>query len=253
MHTTITSVSSIYTYHTDRKSWKNSGFKEHYCISYQLSGQYDHEFSFDVLPVKKDTLFLINKNNPYSVRCKEPGKSICVTFSGESKLSTMILDCADYPKIKNSFLKLLQYKNLQSESNYCDAMSVLYEILSFIHKKSSPEYVSSDIKAKVQFSRNFILENYMTSDLSTSALAKQCGITPKYFSTVFKRLYNSTPTQYIINLRLKSASELLMQSTFNINEIAEMVGFSDIYYFSKLFKKRFSCSPKEFRSLDCNK
>ena len=60
----VNSVSSVYMYKTNRKSWKNSGKANVYCLAYQTSGHYDHTFLFDVLTVKTDTLLLIAKNQP---------------------------------------------------------------------------------------------------------------------------------------------------------------------------------------------
>ena len=84
--------------------------------------------------------------------------------------------------------------------------------------------------------------------VSPSELSAMCEITPKHFRNQFKKLYGTTPTQYVIDLRLNKAAELLIEGGFSVGEAAEMVGFSDIYYFSKLFKKRFLCVPSEFAS-----
>jgi len=54
--------------------------------------------------------------------------------------------------------------------------------------------------------------------------------------------------QYLIGLRLNEAARLLSSGTHNVKHAAEAVGFSDIYYFSRLFKKRFLCPPSNYRN-----
>ena len=56
-----------------------------------------------------------------------------------------------------------------------------------------------------------------------------------------------TPTQYLIDLRLRTAAELLSQGGMGVSEAAQTAGFSDVYYFSKLFKQHFSCTPRDFQ------
>ena len=115
MFAIVESISSIYHYQTNRKSWRNPGYASVYCLSYQLAGHYDHKFDSGVLEVKKDTLFLITKHTPYSVLRKEHGEAICVTFSAQMDLPASVYDCATHPEIKIMFQKLLSYKNLKSK------------------------------------------------------------------------------------------------------------------------------------------
>lgn len=246
--TIITSISSIYPYHTSRKTWENIGPRKHYILSYQLSGCYVHEFSFGALSVKTDTLFLIDRNDSYSVKSLDSGDSICVSFSGETNLSTMTHDCSGDPRIRNLFRKLLQYRNLLSESNCCAAMAVLYEIISFIYKSKEREYVAPDTTGRIREVHRYILEHYCDPNLKIASLSGRCHISPKYFRELFRKIYGTTPTQYLIDLRLNAAAELLAEGIAGVSEAAEIVGFSDVYYFSKLFKKRFSCTPSDFRA-----
>ena len=140
MFLSVDSISSIYRYQTNRKAWKNPGHADVYCLAYQVSGHYDHKFESGMLEVKKDTLFLITKQTPYSVWCKEYGESICVTFTARMNLSAAVYDCTSNPEIKNLFQKLLNYKNLNSQANYCEAMAIIYKIFSKISQTFINQY-----------------------------------------------------------------------------------------------------------------
>lgn len=245
----IESVSSIYYYQTNRKFWKNARGFSTYIISYQLSGRYEHKFSSEVLNVKKDTLVFIPKASQYSVQCVEPGKSVCISFFGEFDLPPTVCDCTANPEIKNLFLKALSYKNLHSPINCCEAASIVYSLIAFIFKSSTAEYLAHNTRSKIENAYAYMTERYTDTSLKIEDVAKQFDMSTKYFRTLFKKRYTSTPVQYLISLRLQTAVNLLIESNLSISQIAELSGFSDVYYFSKLFKSRFTVSPKEYRQL----
>jgi transcriptional regulator GlxA family with amidase domain len=56
-----------------------------------------------------------------------------------------------------------------------------------------------------------------------------------------------SPNQYHLNLRITRAQELLESTLLNIEEVADQTGFENIYYFSKIFKKKVGTSPKVYR------
>ncbi len=243
----VDSVSSIYIYKTNKMAWKNPGTTGLYCLAYQVSGNYEHKFPSDVLTVKEDTLFLIAQYTPYSVKCVEQGEAICVTFTAETELQSSVFDCKAYPEIKNLFQKLLNYKNLYLDSNRCEATAIIYRLFSFIYQRNLPGYVSSANRGKLQLAVNYLTEHYTQNGLKIGEVADKFGLHVKHFRNLFHALYNTTPSQYLISLRLQMASKLLAETELTVGEISEMSGFCDVYYFSKLFKLRFGCSPLEYR------
>lgn len=100
--------------------------------------------------------------------------------------------------------------------------------------------------ASLKNALKYIDENY-TKEIDIKELAKQEHISYTYFRTIFKKKTGTSPNQYIITIRLRNASLLLKQTELSIKEISESVGFADQMYFSRIFKKRFGMTPKEFR------
>ena len=64
---------------------------------------------------------------------------------------------------------------------------------------------------------------------------------------VFSKATGQTPIDYLIGIRLKHAVTLIRTTNMNVTEIAFQVGFNDSNYFSRLFKKKFNCTVREFR------
>ena len=73
-----------------------------------------------------------------------------------------------------------------------------------------------------------------------------CFVSEAYFRKLFKKLYSVSPKQYVINLRLETAAQLLQSQLYSVNEVGDRSGFTDPKYFAKLFKSKYGCSPKEF-------
>ena len=89
--------------------------------------------------------------------------------------------------------------------------------------------------------------------ISVSSLARMCAVSETYFRKQFKKMYSQSPSQYIINLRLECASQLLGSGLYTVAETAEKSGFNDAKYFCRLFKKRYHYTPKEFRQITLEK
>lgn len=244
----INKITSIYTYKTERDYWECATNRNIHILSYQLSGHYDHDFSGKILPVKTDTLFFINKDDTYKVEKKEQGQSLCVIFSADTDLKTQILDCSSDPRFLNLFMKLKKCSALQVKSSYYRAVAIIYEIISLLEEKSEQVYLTSSTKLKIADVHSYITEHF-TEEINIGGLAENMGISVKHLRTLFKKSYGMPPNQYIIALRLNMAVSLISQGNLNISEISSLCGFSDVYYFSRLFKKHFAKSPKAFKEI----
>lgn len=94
---------------------------------------------------------------------------------------------------------------------------------------------------------NYVDENY-TEQLSLSSLSKKFNYTENRLIIKFKEKTGLTPIKYIINKKIETAKALLKNKSATINSVMESVGFLDASYFSKIFKKRVGCSPKDYKN-----
>ena len=83
-------------------------------------------------------------------------------------------------------------------------------------------------------------------------LANMTQLSPQYLSSLFHKETGETLTSYIKTQKLKLAQKMLSESTKNITEIALELGFSDVHYFSKFFRKSVQMTPSEYRHLKHN-
>lgn len=92
----------------------------------------------------------------------------------------------------------------------------------------------------------YLNENY-NRPLSLTELAKLTAMSKNTLLRHFKRTFGRSPMEYVLHFRLATAATLLLNSTLRIGEIAERVGFNDSSYFTRIFKKKYGCTPEEYR------
>ncbi len=94
---------------------------------------------------------------------------------------------------------------------------------------------------------DYIDQHYMDANLSLNEVAGQVSLSPSHFSTVFSQETGQTFKEYLTEVRLKRAKELLRSTTLKSFEISYQIGYSDPHYFSYVFRKHTGLSPKEYR------
>lgn len=95
--------------------------------------------------------------------------------------------------------------------------------------------------------KNFIHQNYQNDSLSVKSVSDYVMRSSPYVCTFFKAETGQTLNQYITDYRIKKALLLLEDSRYKIAEVAAKVGYSDVNYFGKIFKKAVGLSPSEYR------
>lgn len=100
----------------------------------------------------------------------------------------------------------------------------------------------------IQEAREYIAENYANSDFSLNMIAGYIGVSPSYFSSIFKQGTGQSFIEYLTKVRIDRACELLKCTTLRTSEIGEKVGYNDPHYFSATFKKIMGQSPKDFKT-----
>ncbi|MDR1837361.1 MAG: helix-turn-helix domain-containing protein [Treponema sp.] len=101
--------------------------------------------------------------------------------------------------------------------------------------------------AALRKAENFILENY-TRKISLKEIADIAGLSPPYFSTIFKEEMGENLSKYLNRLRVEKASRLLLETDMSLSEIAACCCFEDQSWFSKIFKSYTGISPGKYRN-----
>ncbi|WP_025852751.1 response regulator transcription factor [Paenibacillus ehimensis] len=133
-------------------------------------------------------------------------------------------------------------------------MESVEEMRAFLWSAFEAVWMSEDeMEEEYGFHRRIIekaidyMKSNFTKALSLQDVADHVAVSKNYFSEMFKRVTGQNFIDYLIHLRLKRSSVLLQTTALKVYEVAEMSGFNDVKYFSKVFKKTMKMSPAEFR------
>lgn len=113
--------------------------------------------------------------------------------------------------------------------------------LSYLENNTS---LPSDIRLSQKIA-DYLLENYTDPTLNVSSIAAHFDLNASYMGSIFKKVNNKSILQFLTTIRMAEAKSLLQTKQYRIYQIAEKVGYNDVYYFSKRFKKYYGYSPKE--------
>lgn len=175
-------------------------------------------------------------NNSFSFSLQEvKHKYICfdLKISNDdvfNKVYTSIINCMDYRSYSTQSGRLLL------DAEFSKIMFLLGETVENEHN-NMPTLVKKMI---------IYIKKNLTKPLSLSEISSQCSVSAPYASRIFKKHMNMTVTEYINSEKLCYACELIRNTSMNISEIADYLGYCDVFYFSKLFTKKFGKSPSKY-------
>ncbi len=154
-----------------------------------------------------------------------------------------------FPMLYKWIIKELQLKR----ENYKEISTGYFKQLLFLMSRSysvgSEDNNETHLveKAMLYFYRNF------SSNISIDDFAVSQNITSCWFRRCFKKHTGVSPQQFITDIRLGFAREMLLTTDYKISEISERAGYQNAFYFSRIFAKNIGCSPIEYRKKYINK
>lgn len=104
------------------------------------------------------------------------------------------------------------------------------------------------VRNTIKDAKSYIMENYTNPELSVEMVCEHLHLSQAYFSTLFKKETGQSYVNYITQLRLNKAVDLLNRTDDKTYVIAAKVGYTEPNYFSYVFKKQFGISPSKYRS-----
>lgn len=111
--------------------------------------------------------------------------------------------------------------------------------------KTASENKISHARVIAEKARRYIQEHYMDGSLSISDISRELFINQTYLRKMFKEEMGMTLWEFLTKYRMHIAKQLILNTEYNLTQIAEMVGYNDVSYFGKCFKKYYHVSPKQ--------
>lgn len=151
-----------------------------------------------------------------------------------------LINCEEKTQIKRNFEKMIE---AHIHGNIPQTSIRLWQIFLECAQNAQDDKVSNGYAEQIQ---NYVRQHYIDG-FTSAQIQEACGLSYKYAGTLFKEVTGQTIKEYQCALRLRKAEQLLKETNKSIAEIAQLTGFSDVFYFSKIFHRKKGCPPGEYR------
>ncbi len=243
-------ISNVYTKHA-HKGHSCVSIRETYELIYKLSGSSDQIFPDRTLRLLPDHVYIIPKNHPTNeVMVDVPGDIINVVFTlldcpDEAEFVPELLPLPPQNTIKPLFERILDIWEGHSPVKDFEAQSVLQSIFAGIYQIRSQERINSVPYKRLLPVLEWIEKEYRRADLDILELTKVCDVSGEYLRRLFRTYTGKTPMEYLRDIRLHHARELLFLEKMNVTETAYACGFNDPRYFARVFRKKYGVPPSQ--------
>jgi AraC-like DNA-binding protein len=151
---------------------------------------------------------------------------------------------AEFDRVLNAFASASPYRELEIAGALCQWLAyVMSRLAPPLDKTISHDHSAVD---KVLMAQAWV-SSRLDQAVSLVEWATSAGLSPVYFGRVFKRETGLRPMEWLNQRRLQMAAVYLSSTRKSVGEVAELCGFSDQFYFSRVFHRRFGQPPVQFR------
>lgn len=232
---------------------KNLCFAKHTHRSYEIVFVNSGELEINI----EDKLYVINAGKgiliaPYEIHSFVPlqgNRVFTCIFSPE-----MVRDFYDFTKDKQFLDPVFDFADSPNElldeklDNYFEKISVLYAVCSKVLKNGierKKEIKNYNLLSKIS---QYLSEN-IANDISLKTLCKELGYSYNYISSIFKANFGMNFSSYVNQIRLETASHLLISTNLTASQISDQCGYKTIRNFNFAFKNYYHTTPTKYRLL----
>ena len=225
----------------------------HYQLLYKLKGEAVIAFGEKTVREQAgDVRFLPNPARfaqppNYTADVVEEGESINIGFTSESVLPQEILvwRYRNPVRIEQLFRKMQKHWYVKHEGYEYQCLALLYEIFAVMREWESQNR-SPEAYRQILPAVEYIDLHFTDVHIDCEKLAELCGISHTYLVKRFQNVFGMAPNPYIVSKKIRYACDLLNTEQYSVSEVAEKTGFSDIYYFSRVFRKMMGVAPSNY-------
>ncbi|QTH39903.1 helix-turn-helix domain-containing protein [Cohnella sp. LGH] len=226
-----------------------------YDIFYVWSGEGELSLNGKMYELGKGSCFLFRKGD-HTWATHNPQKPLVLTYihfdtaepAQEVPVPYRVLeDTFDFEHLLSKYVRLFLVKTYAAE---IEAQLILKQLIIHLLRCDRQEpverKVSNQLSESIREVANYILQHPGQAH-RVEDLGKRAGLSSRYFSIKFKELIGMSVQTYMIRARIERAQHLLLHAGMNVTEVADALGYRDIFFFSRQFKQYTGKSPSEIR------
>lgn len=217
------------------------------------------------IPLSPGNIFLLSPNDMHRFSTRGPLKFLNVKIDGGSvpKDIAYLLSCGQggvslRPGQPDRQELLWLFGQIEHElTDRCRYFServyaYLTLILTFMLENGELLQKQGETSCPIQHVRSALsyIQGHIDEEISLSAIAAHCNLSPCYFSAVFSRYVGYSFSAYLLNKRLQAARKLLLTTDDTISDVAFACGFGSLSSFQRAFKNKSGVSPSDYRKAE---
>jgi AraC-like DNA-binding protein len=238
----LDAIHTVFKFKAEQTTWRATNRKNH-IIGINLSGVTHHDLGYKHMTLEPSSLYFFNQRDDYTAAVAESGFCYSVHFTTTEPIETESF-CKTV-RSPDEIVRLIDRLNADRASgSELKLRADFYALCHTIYTLCNAPYARTDpriLAAKEDFDLYF-----KEKDCLRTAVLKS-GLTQRRFCDLFTAHFGTTPNRYILSRRIARARELLTLDYLSCREVAELCGFSDVYYFSKVFKTETGLAPTTFK------
>ncbi len=244
---------------------------------YVTKGRGCHVVNGDSAIIKKGDYFIVDIDavHKYIMLPDEELELVSCMFY-PAFVDKSLKDCQSFKELINTYLLRLDYSTLpadpakqifhddgcvlpvvkrmveeyqEKKSGYQELLRCcMVEILILTMRRLTENNVPEEMDDSIRYITEYIHEHY-AENVTLDELGKVLGYSPAYLSNKFKKIMKVPFGDYLQRVRVEESCRLITYTNKKIIEIAKMVGYRDVQFFNRVFKKKLKITPRQFRSM----
>ena len=207
-------------------------------LIYTAAGREVYRYRDKTITAEPETVLFNPKGSEYRIDF-DVEVSLCYGFEldvadTDGLVPTLFTPAASFG-VEGLFLDAIRIWNAQKVGCLAECTALLYKTIAAL-QKSRELIIHPAVFEKIRPAVEYLHEHYTDRGFRVDELHVMAGLDAKYFRTLFLRKYGISPKAYVTGLKIRRAKELLSTEKQNITEIADYLGYADVYHFSKAFK-----------------
>lgn len=235
----ITSIIEACTVYSPKGRSEQMLNRKSYALTFCIDGQITYIQNGHRYISNRNTAVILPKGGNYFICGDKTGFFPVINF----ECSEFLCDTITALPIQNPDQLIADFEEIKKllcfEDNHARVFSIFYGMLHSLSSNKLPPLLENAIR--------LIGNEYVNPSLTNAGLADLCQVSEVYLRKLFSKYLHTSPKQYIIDLRLQKAKQLLREGALCVSDIAESCGFSNPYHFCRIFKEHTGTTPSAYR------
>lgn len=236
---TVTEITDIVTVHSEKGRRDLMADRKSYGLSLCREGRITYIQDGMEYISNRDCAVILPKGKTYTVKRDTNGEFPVINFDCKEPLCDKITVIP----LRNGGELIADFERMRRLSCFGESRAQIFSIFyGMLHKLGSDSTPRELLGAM-----RLIKSDYCDVSLTNAELAAACNISEVYFRKLFRKHFGISPKQFVIDVRIGRAKQLLEEGALSVSDISESCGFSNPYHFCRLFKQHTGATPTEYR------